>query len=149
MAATNSQLTTESNSCYDRRSVRQSVLLSSPFWGPRPDFSYWRTVASFLMWGALSDERTRLTTNRLVSPLYSLGVGPHGTHRHHQLLYCCVFILYLCSQVWWRRIVFTVPLPSNGWRTLLSCSVMWQQFAYPWSSCRERREGNAERNTRD
>jgi hypothetical protein len=29
----------------------------APIWGLRPDFCYYQTVAGFLMWGAVSDER--------------------------------------------------------------------------------------------
>jgi hypothetical protein len=42
----------------------QSAALSwrrAPIWGPRPDFCYCHTVAGFLTWGALSDERTGLS----------------------------------------------------------------------------------------
>jgi hypothetical protein len=42
----------KSNLYYDRRSVGQSVLVSSPIWGPRPHFYYCQTVAGLLMWGA-------------------------------------------------------------------------------------------------
>jgi hypothetical protein len=41
----------------------QSASLSwcqAPIWGSRPDLYYCQTVASFLMWDALSDERTGL-----------------------------------------------------------------------------------------
>jgi hypothetical protein len=44
--------------CYDRRSVGESLLVSSPIWGPRPDSFYCQTVTDLLMWGALSNERT-------------------------------------------------------------------------------------------
>jgi hypothetical protein len=44
--------------CYDRRSVRQSVLVSC--WGLGQDFYCCQTVAGLLIWGALSDERTGL-----------------------------------------------------------------------------------------
>jgi hypothetical protein len=43
------------------QSVGQSVLVSSPIWGPRPDFYFCLTVAGLLMWGALSDERMGLS----------------------------------------------------------------------------------------
>jgi hypothetical protein len=42
-------------------SVSRPVLLSSPIWGPRPDFCYCQTVTVLSMWGALSDERTGLS----------------------------------------------------------------------------------------
>jgi hypothetical protein len=35
-------------------------LNKAPIWGLRPDFYYCQTVAGFLMWGVLSDERTGL-----------------------------------------------------------------------------------------
>jgi hypothetical protein len=38
---------------YDRRSVGQSVSVSSRIWGPRPDFCYCQTVDDLFMWGAL------------------------------------------------------------------------------------------------
>jgi hypothetical protein len=34
-----------------RQSVGQSVLVSSPIWGPRPDFDCCQTVVGLLMWG--------------------------------------------------------------------------------------------------
>jgi hypothetical protein len=47
--------------------LRPTVVLSSPIWGPRPDFCYCNTVAGLLMWGALSDERTGLSFGPSVS----------------------------------------------------------------------------------
>jgi hypothetical protein len=44
-----------------RRSVGQSVLVSSRIWGSRPDFSYSQTVAGLLFWVALSHERMGLS----------------------------------------------------------------------------------------
>jgi hypothetical protein len=51
--------------CYDRRSVGQSVLVSSTHLGLKTKFFYCQTVSGFLMWGALSDERTSLSFARL------------------------------------------------------------------------------------
>jgi hypothetical protein len=48
----------KSKVCNDRRSVGQSILVSSPILGPRPEFCYCQTIAGLLMWSALSDERT-------------------------------------------------------------------------------------------
>jgi hypothetical protein len=42
----------------------------APIWGLRPDNYYCQTVAGFLMWGALSDERTGL--------LFAIAAGPDG-----------------------------------------------------------------------
>jgi hypothetical protein len=44
-------------SLYDR----QSVSVSNPIWGPRPDFCYCQTSAVLSMLGALSVERTSLS----------------------------------------------------------------------------------------
>jgi hypothetical protein len=51
----------KSKSHYDRRSVGQSVLVSSPIWDRRPDFLYCQTAAVLSMWGTLSEERTGLS----------------------------------------------------------------------------------------
>jgi hypothetical protein len=51
----------QSKLCYDRRSVGQSVLVSSMHLGPKARFYYCQTVAGLLMWGALSDERKGLS----------------------------------------------------------------------------------------
>jgi hypothetical protein len=51
----------KSKSYYDRRSVGQSVLVSSPIWGPRPEFCYCQTFAGLLMWDVFSDERAGLS----------------------------------------------------------------------------------------
>jgi hypothetical protein len=61
----------------------QSVSLSwskAPIWGLRPDFYYCQTVAGWLMWGALSDERTGLPFT------IAAGICHRGT-RDHILLY--------------------------------------------------------------
>jgi hypothetical protein len=49
---------------YDRRSVGQSVLVSSPIWGSRSDINYYLTVAVFIffsMSGTPSDEKSGLS----------------------------------------------------------------------------------------
>jgi hypothetical protein len=49
----------------------QSVSLSwnkAPIWGLRPDFYYCQTVSGFLMWGAVSDERTGLSFTIAADP---------------------------------------------------------------------------------
>jgi hypothetical protein len=62
---------TKSESRYDRRSVGQSVLVSSPICGPKPGFCYCHTVVVLSMWGTLSDERMGLSFL-----LYNLGPDP-------------------------------------------------------------------------
>jgi hypothetical protein len=51
----------QSQSFNNLRSVGQSVLVSSPIWGPRADCCYSQTVVGLLMWGALSNERKGLS----------------------------------------------------------------------------------------
>jgi hypothetical protein len=60
--------TSKSKSCYDRRSVCQSVLMSSPIYGQRPAFCYRQTVAGLLTWGAFSDQRAGLS--------FTIAAGP-------------------------------------------------------------------------
>jgi hypothetical protein len=43
-----------------RLTVSQYVLVSSPLWDLRPDLTSCRKVAVLFLWGAQSDERTRL-----------------------------------------------------------------------------------------
>jgi hypothetical protein len=40
----------------------------APIWGLRPDLYYCQTVAGLLMWGALSDERTGLSSTIAAGP---------------------------------------------------------------------------------
>jgi hypothetical protein len=60
------------------------VFVSSPIWGPRPDFYYCQTVAGLLMWGALSDERRvcRLQLFLAFASAVTLGSESRGTHDH-------------------------------------------------------------------
>jgi hypothetical protein len=58
----------KSKLCYDWRSVGQSILVSAPIWGPKPDFYYCQRVVGLLMWGALSDERTGLSFTFAAGP---------------------------------------------------------------------------------
>jgi hypothetical protein len=43
----------------------------APFWGLRPELYYCLTVADFLVWGALSDERTGLSFTIVAGPRQS------------------------------------------------------------------------------
>jgi hypothetical protein len=56
---------------YDRRSVGQYVSVSSPIWGPRPDFYSCQTIEGLLMSGALSNDRTGLSFMIPVDPRQS------------------------------------------------------------------------------
>jgi hypothetical protein len=62
----------------------QSASLSwnkAPIWGLQPDFYYCQTIASLLMWGALSDERTGLSFTIVLyfANTVILGSEFHGT----------------------------------------------------------------------
>jgi hypothetical protein len=52
----------QSVSRYDRRSVGQSVLVSSPIWVSWPDINYCLTLTVLSMSGAPSDERSGLSS---------------------------------------------------------------------------------------
>jgi hypothetical protein len=54
----------------------RSVSQSSPIWDPRPDLYYCQILPGLLMWGAFSDERTRLT--------FAIDVGPR--QRSHSVV---------------------------------------------------------------
>jgi hypothetical protein len=56
---------------YDRRSVGQSVLVSSPHLGPKKNCYYCQTFTGLLMWGGLSDERTGLSFTVAAGPRQS------------------------------------------------------------------------------
>jgi hypothetical protein len=80
-------LKTATHNCLDKqnsksksRSFGQSVLVSYPIWGPRPDFYYCQAVLGFLICGALSDERTAVVYNWCwSSPAQSFtGLSPAG-----------------------------------------------------------------------
>jgi hypothetical protein len=64
----------------------QSASLSwnkAPIWGLRPDFNYCLTVAGFLIWGVLSDERTGMSFAFAVGPRQrNLGSEFLGTRDH-------------------------------------------------------------------
>lgn len=93
---------------YGQRSVGQPVLVSSPISDPRPDFCY---NCRFIH-VRLSDERSGLSR---WSSLYLPRVGIHKkkTPPPTALLLLRVYSLPSNgSLVWWRKSVFTVPLPT-------------------------------------
>jgi hypothetical protein len=62
----------KTKSFYDRRSVGQSVLVSSPIWGSWPDINFCLTFTVLSVSGVPSDERSK--SKFLLLPwLYSLG----------------------------------------------------------------------------
>jgi hypothetical protein len=67
----------------------QSASLSwnkAPIWGLRPDLYYCLTVAGFLMWGALSDERTGLSLARVTVSSSKSVVSMYSYNLHFT---CC------------------------------------------------------------
>jgi hypothetical protein len=66
----------ESYVTIDGQSVRLS-LNNAPICGLRPGFYYCQTVASLLMWDALSDERTCLSFTIAAGPRQSFSVPSH------------------------------------------------------------------------
>jgi hypothetical protein len=53
---------------------------NTPIWGLRPDLYYCQTVAGFLMWGALSDERTGVPFARVTVSSNKSVVGMYNLH---------------------------------------------------------------------
>jgi hypothetical protein len=72
----------KSKLCYDRRSVGQSVLVSSTHLGLTKDFYYCQTVAGLLMWDALSDDRKGLPFTIAASPHQRSHFWDRGTRDH-------------------------------------------------------------------
>jgi hypothetical protein len=68
----------KSKLCYDRRLVGQSILVTSPIWGPRPCICYCQAVADLLIWEALSDERMGLW--------FTIATGPRQPPSHGGLM---------------------------------------------------------------
>jgi hypothetical protein len=69
--------------CYDRRSVGQPILVSSPIWGPRPEFCYRQLRVCWC--GALSLTREWVCHLQLLLVLAStfiLASESGGTHDH-------------------------------------------------------------------
>jgi hypothetical protein len=75
---------TESELYYDRLSVGQSVLVSSPYLGLMTRFFLLSDHCGFLIWGALSDERTDLsfTIAAVFASAVILRSESRGPHDH-------------------------------------------------------------------
>jgi hypothetical protein len=86
----------ESKSHYDRRSGVQSVLVSSPIWGPRPNFCYCQTFTILSMWGTLSDEKTGLSFVAVIISCtwHLIFTGLHAGILHSHLSSVCGYILF-------------------------------------------------------
>jgi hypothetical protein len=74
----------------------------APIWGLRPDFYYRLTVASLLMWGALSNERTGLS--------FTTAAGPRQ-HSHPQVRVPWASRQYIT--VSYSRLPFLSPLTTR------------------------------------
>jgi hypothetical protein len=96
----------KSKSHYDRWSVFQSVLVSSPIWGPRPDFCYRQTFEILSRWGALSDERTSLS---FVAVIVS------STWHLYSQVYLSAFYIVICqgSGSLWIHIIYSFICNSS------------------------------------
>jgi hypothetical protein len=73
---------------YDRPSVGQSVSVSSPIWGPRPNFCYCQTVEVLLMLDALSHERKGLSFT---------AVKISSTNHLYLQFYMSAFYIVICE----------------------------------------------------
>jgi hypothetical protein len=108
----------QAKSHYDRQPVGQSVLVSSPIWGPRPEFCYCQPLAVLSMWAAILEESMGLsfTTVRIssthhlylqfcISAFYIVSYQESGSLRIHTIYrftcnsstYVCTIIQVLCS----------------------------------------------------
>jgi hypothetical protein len=72
-----------------RPTVSRPVLSwnKAPIWGVRPDCYYCQRVANFLMWGAISDERTNLSFTIVAGP-------PQRSHSRVRVLLELATIFY-------------------------------------------------------
>jgi hypothetical protein len=76
----------------------QSASLSwnkAPIWGLRQDLYYCRTAAGFLMWGALSDERTGLSLSKVTVSSNKSVVSMYNLHL--MLFNICIYNIYRAS----------------------------------------------------
>jgi hypothetical protein len=96
----------KSKLCYYRRSVGQSILVSSLIWGSKPDFYYCQTVAGILMWGALSDERTGLS--------FTISAGPRERSHSRVRIPLFYYIRFETPPTWRARSLYLHP-PGAGW----------------------------------
>jgi hypothetical protein len=98
-------------------------------WGLRPDISYCQTVASLLMWGALSDERTgRLQFLVALASTVILGFDSRGTRDHILLSHIRDFPfrrLLRLAELRWR---YSTPPPHGN---ALS---FWTHFSFKHSA---------------
>jgi hypothetical protein len=97
----------KSKSCYDRRSVGQLVLVSSPIWGPRPDF-FTVTRPPCCRYGASSLRRGRvcyLPRSHLylllyISPFYTVSCQKSGSLWTPTVyIFTCTSSTYVCMYV--------------------------------------------------
>jgi hypothetical protein len=97
---------------YDRRSVGQSVLVSSRIWGRRPDSCYCQTFASLSMWGVLSGDRTGLS--------FTIAAG----HRQNSHIYRTWIpeARVLMQFLWWQLFchLLTRPHFALSWSAKIS-----------------------------
>jgi hypothetical protein len=84
---------------YDWLSDGQSVIVSSPIWGPRADFCYCQIVVVLLMWGALPEERTGLSLTTVKIGSASIFTLLYVSILHSHLLRVQLLIDTCCLQL--------------------------------------------------
>jgi hypothetical protein len=129
----------------------QSASLSwnkAPIWGLRPDFYYCQTVAGLLMWGALSDERTGLSSTagtrqhshfRIRVPWNSWLIH---IHRNIMVYNKCVRVCDISRYVIFRKLLhsdmrfqdFTsAPVKIVAFRVMTPCILVFRRnMLQPW-----------------
>jgi hypothetical protein len=129
----------ESESRYDQRSVGESVLVSSPILGSRPDINYCLTVPVLSMLGAPSDERSGLSfvlitwTASVQFSKFAAGLRQlliltqHRSHRNPEILFC----LYALGLYTVNFLTITgILLRSYTWSLVWDCSYISSNCIY-------------------
>jgi hypothetical protein len=107
----------QSQSHYGRRSVGQLVLVSSPIWGPRPDFCYCQTFAVLSMWGALSDERTDLLFVAIYSAVHDIYIYKFICQESGSLWIHIIYSFMCNCSIYCRAYVATIYKTGIGLTT--------------------------------
>jgi hypothetical protein len=97
--------------CYDRRSIGQSVLMSSTHLGPKNRILLLSDSFGFvLMWGALSDERTGVSFQLLLALASAVILGSKS-RGPMSIFYC---LRFETRPIWRARSPHLYP-PGSGW----------------------------------
>jgi hypothetical protein len=110
-----------------RQTVSRRVFScnKAPKWGLRPDFYFCQTVTGFLMWGALSDERTGQSFTIAASPCQgSLSwVRVPWDSRPYFTVSDLRLPFHRLVRLAWSRWRYSIP-PPHGSLTNMSLSLM-------------------------